>query len=68
MTFQLNSNQLKRFRKWAKSLPKNEDPLDSFCTSRFTFSFIPSGIGDTVTVEDCITGINFDLTDEDDHG
>jgi len=60
MKFELDEDQLKKLAKWKKTLPIGG--IDSF-GSRFMFTFIPSGIGDTVKVLDMSTKEECDLTD-----
>lgn len=61
MTFQLTDEQEKKFRYWAKrhkcSIPGNEfsDHYVGAIGGRFNFEFIPTSMGDIITVK-CACG------------
>lgn len=62
MIFKLDKNQIKKFAAWKKTLDSNG--YDSF-GSRFMFTFVPSGIGNSIKVVDLATKQELDLTDYD---
>lgn len=61
MKFELSKEQVKKFKEWKESLGK--DGYDSFGV-RFAFRFVPSGLGDSVTVIDLYTKQELDLSDD----
>ena len=60
--FELDETQIKQFEKWKKKQTK-KDSSNFTAGERWSFTFIPSGIGLMIHVKDNITNDEIDLTD-----
>ncbi len=58
--FILNVEQIKKLNDWSETLP---DVYTGAVGGRFTYSFTPTSIGTFITVTDCITKKELDLSD-----
>ena len=62
MKFELTDEDIAKYMKWLKKHNKTCKMLPVCCGGRITFSFTPTGLGDTVEVK-CGCGEKLDLTD-----
>lgn len=62
MKFELGAEQVKKFEEWRVTRPKK---YSGAAGGRYTFSFTPTGLGESVTVTDYFGGDKLDLTDYD---
>lgn len=64
ISFHLDAQQTTKFREWKSQQIAKVKTRDA-TGFRFTFSFTPSGLGDTIKVLDLVTKEELDLTDLD---
>lgn len=62
--FKLDEDQIHKYEKWNMDQIKKDSNLPT-AGERWKFSFIPTGLGTIVSVEDLSTGEEIDLTDWD---
>lgn len=62
MKFELDADQRALFASWARELKVMHPEPPTAIGGRYSFCFVPTSIGNFVTVKDCMSGKELDLT------
>jgi len=60
MKFELTEKQMAQVKEWRKTLPQPK--LSGTIGDRISYTFVPTSIGDFVTVQDAVSGEKLDIT------